>query len=127
MAEKPPLGTILNAHDFERVAQATLSKKAWAFYSSAATDLVSVNANRLLYNRIWFRPRILRDVKSVSTKSIIQGIESALPVVVAPVALARLANPIGEKGIAVAAAEKGIIHCVRAQPSCSMVCLYADV
>ncbi|KGO37039.1 Aldolase-type TIM barrel [Penicillium expansum] len=109
---KPPLGTILNAHDFERVAQDTLSKKAWAFYSSAATDLVSVNANRLFYNRIWFRPRLLRDVKSVSTKCIIQGVESALPVVVAPVALARLANPIGEKGIAMAAAGKGIIHCV---------------
>ncbi|KAK4862032.1 hypothetical protein LT330_003170 [Penicillium expansum] len=109
---KPSLGTILNAHDFERVAQDTLSKKAWAFYSSAATDLVSINANRLFYNRIWFRPRLLRDVKSVSTKCIIQGVESALPVVVAPVALARLANPIGEKGIAMAAAGKGIIHCV---------------
>ncbi|KAJ5489804.1 Aldolase-type TIM barrel [Penicillium expansum] len=104
---KPPLGTILNAHDFERVAQDTLSKKAWAFYSSAATDLVSINANRLFYNRIWFRPRLLRDVKLVSTKCIIQGVESALPVVVAPVALARLANPIGEKGIAMAAAGKG--------------------
>lgn len=124
---KPPLGTILNAHDFERVAQDTLSKKAWAFYSSAATDLVSVNANRLFYNRIWFRPRLLRDVKSVSTKCIIQGVESALPVVVAPVALARLANPIGEKGIAMAAAGKGIIHCVRAQLFRFMICFCTDL
>lgn len=123
---KPPLGTILSADDFERVAQTTFSKKAWTFYSSAATDLVSVNANRSLYNRIWFRPRLLRNVRDISTKCTIQGVECSLPVIVAPVALARLANPVGEKGLARAAASRGIFHCVwrtYLSPSYIYICL----
>ncbi|OJI81726.1 hypothetical protein ASPTUDRAFT_45008 [Aspergillus tubingensis CBS 134.48] len=111
-ALKPPLGTILSARDFEIVAQDTFSKKAWTFYSSGATDLLSLKANRVLYDRIWFRPRLLRNVRDVSTKCTVQGVECSLPVIVAPVALAKLANPIGEKGIAKAAASRGIFHCV---------------
>jgi L-lactate dehydrogenase (cytochrome) len=53
---KPSLSSILSTHDFEKVAQSTMSKKAWAFYSSAADDLVSKEANHSFYSRIWFRP-----------------------------------------------------------------------
>ncbi|KAB8227944.1 cytochrome B2 [Aspergillus alliaceus] len=124
---KPPLGTILSAQDFELVAQDTFSKKAWAFYSSAATDLVSINANRLLYHRIWFRPRLLRNVRDVSTKCTVQGVKCSLPVIVAPVALARLANPIGKKGIAKAAASRGIFHCIPITASSPVEDVISDV
>lgn len=111
-AALPPLRSILSADDFELAAQASLSKKAWAFYSSAATDLVSASANRSFYSRIWFRPRLLRNVSDVDTRCAIQGVDCSLPVMVAPVALARLANEVGEMGIASAAGKKGIINCV---------------
>ncbi|KAL8901187.1 MAG: hypothetical protein Q9207_005317, partial [Kuettlingeria erythrocarpa] len=55
--ERPPLSTIISTHDFEAVAEKTLTPKAWAFYSSAATDLVTHRANRSFFDRIWFRPR----------------------------------------------------------------------
>ncbi|GFN18151.1 cytochrome B2 [Aspergillus tubingensis] len=124
---KKPLSTILSAHEFERVAQTTFSKKAWTFYSSAATDLVSVNANRSLYNRIWFRPRLLRNVQDISTQCTIQGVECSLPVIVAPVALARLANPIGEKGLARAAASRGIFHCIPITASIPIEDITSDI
>ncbi|PYH67354.1 cytochrome B2 [Aspergillus vadensis CBS 113365] len=124
---KSPLSTILSAHDFESVAQDTFSKKAWTFYSSAATDLVSDNANRSLYNRIWFRPRLLRNVRDISTKCTVQGVDCALPVIVAPVALASLANPIGEKGLARAAASRGIFHCIPITASISIEDITSDI
>ncbi|PYH30980.1 cytochrome B2 [Aspergillus neoniger CBS 115656] len=126
-SDKPPLGTILSADDFERVAQNTFSKKAWTFYSSAATDLVSVNANRSLYNRIWFRPRLLRNVRDISTKCTIHGVECSLPIIVAPVALARLANPIGEKGLARAAGSRGIFHCIPITASIPIEDITSDI
>lgn len=110
--EKPPLFTVLSSHDFETVASKTLSPKAWAFYSSAATDLVTDKANRSFYDRIWFRPRVLRDVRVVNTACRIQGIESSMPLIVAPVALARMVHKSGEKGMAEACALKGILQCV---------------
>ncbi|ERF75597.1 hypothetical protein EPUS_04577 [Endocarpon pusillum Z07020] len=58
---QPDLDTIINAHDFELAAQKTSTAKTWAFYSSAANDLVTRDANRSLYSRIWFRPRVMRN------------------------------------------------------------------
>ncbi|KAJ5154259.1 Aldolase-type TIM barrel [Penicillium coprophilum] len=109
---KPPLSSILSTHDFERVAHETLSKKAWAFYSSAANDLVSKEANHSFYSRIWFRPRLMRDVRNVDTRCQFQGIETASPIMVAPAAMAKLAHETGEKGIARAVATRKIIHCI---------------
>jgi L-lactate dehydrogenase (cytochrome) len=109
---KPPLASVISSHDFEAAARSTLSKKAWAFYSSAATDLISDKANKSFYNRVWFRPRIFRDVREVDTTCMIQGTRSSLPVFVAPAAMARLAHEVGEIGIAGACAKKGIIQCV---------------
>ncbi|ODM23030.1 hypothetical protein SI65_00619 [Aspergillus cristatus] len=105
---KPPLNAILSSHDFEDAARSTLSKKAWAYYSSAATDTISHQANQSFFNRIWFRPRLLRNVSNVSMRCTVLGASCELPIIVAPVALARLANSIGEKGIAAAVAKKGI-------------------
>jgi L-lactate dehydrogenase (cytochrome) len=109
---RPSLSSILSTHDFEKIAQETMPKKAWAFYSSAADDLVSKEANRSFYSRIWFRPRLMRDVTVVSTRCQIQGVGTSSPIMVAPAALAKLAHETGEKGIARAAASKDIIHCV---------------
>ncbi|CAG7921085.1 unnamed protein product [Penicillium olsonii] len=64
------------------------------------------------YRRIWMRPRLLRDVSVVNTPTKILGVNFDLPVVVAPVALARLAHPDGERGIAHACAQKNIGYCL---------------
>jgi len=111
--QKPALHTLLSLHDFETVASQTLSAKTWAFYSSAATDLITRDANRSMFDRIWFRPRVLRDVRYVDTRTKLLGVKSQMPVFVSPAALARLVHPEGEKGIARRCREKGIIQCVR--------------
>ncbi|KAI4232744.1 MAG: hypothetical protein LQ349_004811, partial [Xanthoria aureola] len=71
--EKPPLFTLLSTHDFESVAEKTLAPKTWAFYSSAATDLVTHRANQSFFDRIWFRPRVLRNIRTRDTSAKILG------------------------------------------------------
>jgi L-lactate dehydrogenase (cytochrome) len=109
---KPPLETLISSHDFEAVAARTLSKKAWAFFSSAATDLVTAKANRAVFNRVWWRPRVLRSVRDVNTRTRILGCESAVPFFSAPTGMALLAHPEGERAIAAACGRKGVIQCV---------------
>ena len=48
----------------------------------------------------------------MKTKCRIQGLTSSLPVFVAPAAMAKMVHTSGEKGIAAACANKGIIQCV---------------
>lgn len=117
--ENTPLCSLLSSHDFEAVASRSLKPKAWAFYSSAATDLITMKANKSFFDRIWFRPRVLKNVRNVNTSCLIQGVKSSLPLFVAPAALARMVHPSGEKGIAAACATRGVIQCISTNASYS--------
>ena len=110
--EKPPLHTIISAYDFEEVARRTYSPKAWAFYSSAATDLITTHANRECLDSIMFRPRLMRNVLNVSTRSKILGNDVSIPLFISPAALVKLAHPDGEKAMARACVAQGIIQCI---------------
>jgi L-lactate dehydrogenase (cytochrome) len=108
--EKPPLHSIINLHDFEEVAQNTASKKTYAFYSTAATDCWTRDMNQSIYSRIWFRPRVLKDVASIDTRTTILGHKVNMPLFICPTGLARMINPEAEKALARAAMSTGIIE-----------------
>ena len=110
--EKPPLDTIICAQDFEDVAERTATKKTWAFYSSASTDCITRDANRSFFGKIWFRPRLLRSVGSISTKSAMLGHDVGLPIFVSPAAMAKMIHPLGEKGIAQGCIDLRVPQCV---------------
>ncbi|KAK6212791.1 hypothetical protein LQW54_004880 [Pestalotiopsis sp. IQ-011] len=108
----PELHTLINATDFEKAASKSLTAKTWAFYSSAATDLITHQQNKSLVRRIMIQPRILRDVKHVDFRRKILGCESSAPFFISPAAMARLAHPDGELALAKAARAEGIIQCI---------------
>ncbi|KAF4448389.1 L-lactate dehydrogenase (cytochrome) [Fusarium austroafricanum] len=116
----PPLDAILSAPDFEKAAQDALSAKTWAFYSSAATDLVTLRKNKELVRRVMIRPRILRNVSEVNYKTNILGFDSKAPFFISPAAMARLAHPQGELALSRAAANEGIIQCISSNASFSL-------
>jgi L-lactate dehydrogenase (cytochrome) len=80
VAKRPPLSECLNLHDFEAIARAVMPEKAWAYYSSAADDEITHRENHAAYQRIWFRPRVLRDVTKVDWSTTILGQKSSMPV-----------------------------------------------
>lgn len=109
---KPHLTTLINSYDFESVAEKVLTKKAWAFYSSAATNLVTRDANRSMFDRIWFRPRLLRNIRHIDTCTTMLGHKVRLPFFVSPAAMAKLAHPDGELALARGAEKYGVAQCV---------------
>lgn len=113
---KPELFKLISAQDFEDVARNTLTPKAWAFYSSAATDLVTHRWNSNIYRRIMLRPRVMRNVANVRTRRSILGCPSAAPFFISPAAMARLAHPDGELALAKGCGSEGIIQVVSKSP-----------
>jgi L-lactate dehydrogenase (cytochrome) len=109
---KPPLESLISVHDFEDVARQTFTKKTYAFYSSAATDLVAQKSNVQVWRQLLLRPQILRNVSQVSTKRRILGCDSSAPFFVSPTAMAKLAHPDGELATARACGNENIIQCV---------------
>ncbi|OAX84619.1 hypothetical protein ACJ72_01015 [Emergomyces africanus] len=118
--EKPPLTTLINAHDFEVVASKTATAKTWAFYSSASNDLITRNANKSFFDRTWLRPRVLRNVKEANTKTKILGCDVNLPLFVSPAAMVKLIHPDGELAIARACETRGIMQGISNSASYSM-------
>lgn len=110
--ERPPLHTVINAYDFEEISARTSSAKTHAFYSTASTDCWTRDMNQSMIKRIWFRPRVMRDVAQVDTSSTILGVPVKLPLFVCPSGLAKMINPLGEKAIAKAAQSSGIVQVV---------------
>lgn len=109
---KPDLLKIISTKDFEDVARNTLTPKAWAFYSSAATDLITHHWNSDMYRRIMLRPRVMRNVAEVNTRRSILGCSSSAPFFVSPAAMARLAHPDGELALARGCANEDLIQVV---------------
>ena len=116
--QKPDLFKLISVHDFEDVARNTLTEKAWAFFSSAATDLVTHHSNSDYYKKIMIRPRILKNVKEISIRRKIMGCESSSPFFVSPAAMAKLAHTEGELALAQGCAAENIIQCVSLTSKC---------
>lgn len=110
--EKPPLDSIINAHDFELAAQYSATAKTWAFYSSACNDLITKDLNASLFTRLLFRPRVMRRVDQINARTTILGHDVSFPLMISPAAMARLIHPDGELAIARAAKSQSIIQCI---------------
>lgn len=118
-SNRPPLDEILNLHDFEAIAKQVMPEKAWAYYSSAADDEITVRENHAAYHRIWFRPQILIDVTKVDWSTTVLGHRSSMPVYISATALGKLGHPDGELNLTRAAAKHHVIQMIPTLASCS--------
>ena len=116
----PPLSTLLNLHDFEKVAQKFLPANAWAYYSSGADDEITKRTSAKAYQKIALRPRILRSIRSVDTSTSILGQKVSLPVYMSASGLAKFAHPDGECALAAAAGREGIAQLLANSSSMSV-------
>lgn len=104
--------TLLNLDEIEQVATKNVSRKAWAYYYSASDDLFSKQFNNHAYRSILLRPRVFVDCTKCDLDTTALGHQLGVPMFVAPAAMARLANPAGEAGIAEACRAFGAMQVI---------------
>ena len=102
----------VNVWDYEQLAEEALDANAHAYFAGGAGDEVTLRDNLAAFERRKLRPRVLVDVRSVSTATTVLGAEVALPILIAPLAMQRMAHPDGELATARAAAAAGTIMCL---------------
>ncbi|WP_221891197.1 alpha-hydroxy acid oxidase [Microbispora sp. KK1-11] len=90
--------------DFEAAARDRLDPAHYDYFAGGAGDEVTVKANETAFARLALLPRILRGAGSPRLAVTLLGSRAAMPVLVAPTAFHRLADPEGEKATARAAA-----------------------
>lgn len=114
-----PISFCMNLQDIELAAQKVLSRRAWAYFHSAADSLETLRSNLEDWKKISFRPRVLRNVARVNMQRKIMGQRSRLPFFIAPAAMAKLANKEGELCLANGAGIQDIPYCTSTYASVS--------
>ncbi|HKA66687.1 MAG TPA: alpha-hydroxy acid oxidase [Solirubrobacterales bacterium] len=103
---------LINVADFERVASEKLDAGALGYFAGGAGDEVTLRDNVEAWRRWRLLPRVLVDVREVTTSAEVLGGPLSMPLLVAPVAYQRLVDPEGEVGMARAAAGAGTVMCL---------------
>jgi|TARA_B100001971_G_scaffold64634_1_gene59454 glycolate oxidase len=93
-----------------QAARKNLPQSAWDFVSGASESETTQRRNRLAFDRIAFRPRVLRDVSNVDPSTEFLGQRLRIPVMLAPVGGLQNFTPEGSAASTKAAAEFGIVH-----------------
>ncbi|KAI1403463.1 FMN-dependent dehydrogenase-domain-containing protein [Hypoxylon fuscum] len=115
----PSLESMLSIAEIESYAMRQLSPKAISYYVSATDDELTKAANGQIYRSILLRPRVFVDCTDCSLKTTILGNKVGLPIYVSPAAMARLAHPAGEAGIAGACSKFNALQIISKNASMS--------
>jgi L-lactate dehydrogenase (cytochrome) len=115
----PGLESCFNLLDFEAVAKRVMKKTAWAYYSSAADDEITLRENRSAFQKIWFRPRVLVDVAKIDMTTTMLGTKVDIPFYVTATALGKLGHHEGEVCLTKGARKHNVIQMIPTLASCS--------
>ena len=98
--------------DCEAAARAALDPVAYDYAAGGAGEERTLADNVAAFRRRTLRPRYLVDVSKRDLSTTLLGRRHPVPFGVAPTAFHRLFHADGERGVARACAQRGILHCV---------------
>ena len=102
----------INVADAQREGEAKLEQGPRDYFAGGAGDELTLRENVSAWGNWRLRPRVLNDVREVTTRTEVLGKPVEAPVLVAPVAYQRMAHPEAEAGMARGAAEAGTAMCL---------------
>ena len=97
-----------NIADLRERARRRLPRGIWEYAERGTEDETGMARNRAAFERVTFRPRVLRGVQAVDTSAQIFGRPSTLPLALAPTGAAGLLWHKGDLALARAAAAAGV-------------------
>lgn len=104
----------------EARARAVLPEDVYRYYAAGSGTERTLAEQEQAWDALHLRPRLLRDVSVVTTRTTVLGTEVATPVLVAPSALHGLAHPDGEVATATGTREAGSLFVLSMRASRSL-------
>ena len=93
-------------------ARKNLIQGAWDYLVGGSESETTMRRNRLAFDRIAFRPRVLVDVSEINPSTTFLGHNLRIPVMLAPIGSLQVFTPGGGADATKAAAEFGTMHVV---------------
>src|SRR3954466_2517307 len=89
----------VTVEDLRAIARRTVPRAVFDYTDGAAGAEISLRRSREAFERIEFRPSVLRDVSVVDPSTTVLGRRAALPLVFAPTGFTRLMHTEGEGAV----------------------------
>ncbi len=102
------LRTVASVDDLRRLAKRRLPGGVFDYIDGGAEDELTLARNVDGFQRLEFRPRVLRGVSDIDTSTTLLGKPIPLPLVLAPTGFTRMVDADGELAVARAAAKVGV-------------------
>ena len=99
----------VNISDFKELARRNMEPMAFDYYAGGADDEVTLRENRVAWERLALRYRVLAGVGERDLSTLVMGERLAMPILVAPTAFHQLAHPDGELATVRAAGDAGTV------------------
>jgi isopentenyl diphosphate isomerase/L-lactate dehydrogenase-like FMN-dependent dehydrogenase len=93
-------------------ARRRVDQGTWDYLVGGSESETTLRRNRLAFDRIAFRPRILIDVSSIDPSTTFMGQQLRIPAILAPIGSLQVFHPEGGVASTRAATEFGIMHAV---------------
>ena len=93
-------------------ARQNLAQGPWDYLAGASESETTMRRNRLAFDKVAFRPRVLVDVSSVDASTTFIGHKIRIPVLLAPIGSLQVFIPEGGAAATAAAGEFGTMHVV---------------
>src|SRR5215510_10949414 len=101
---------LLNLHEIVAKARQNLHQNDWDYIVGGAESETTLRRNRMAFDTVAFRPRVLRDVSRIDASVERFGRTLRLPVLLAPVGSLESFHAAGAESVVRAAGEFGAIH-----------------
>ena len=118
----------LSNEEIVQRARKNLPQGAWDYLVGASESETTMRRNRLAFDRIAFRPRVLRDVSEIDTSTTFLGHDLRIPALLAPIGSLQVFNPEAGAASTRAAADFGVMHVVSSvtEPTLERIAQAAD-
>src|SRR5258708_5502904 len=112
----------INLSDYEVLAEQRMAHIPWAwdYYQGGSDDEVSLRANRVAFEHLRLRPRLLVNVRTCDMRTSVLAIPVRMPILVAPTAGHGLAHADAECATARAVQQAGTLMIASTQSTCSL-------
>ncbi|MDE9366790.1 alpha-hydroxy acid oxidase [Luteipulveratus sp. YIM 133132] len=101
-------------------AEEQLPPVVWDYVETGAGAEISLEEAENAWQHWRLRPRVLRDVRAVTTRTTLLGQELASPVIAAPTAFHRVYHPEGELASVAGAGAAGSLYCLSTRSTTSI-------
>jgi L-lactate dehydrogenase (cytochrome) len=118
-----PVDRAVTVGDLREIARRRVPRAVFDYTDGAAGAEISLRRSRGAFERVEFRPSVLRDVSVVDTTTTLLGRPSSLPFGFAPTGFTRLMHTEGEAAVARVAARAGVPYALSTMGTTSMEAL----